>query len=152
VLLNETWLMPDIVKEAQNVSATTRKSRGHRRSLAIVQKFFPKVTTVKDGTDDLEVEVTKQDATSSRKKDHNNCAMAVACKRKAKADGIIISISMAYIIKGNTATRYQVPNSVGREITAFDRGARFAEGNYELKAQMSHTASTVAVRELGERP
>lgn len=45
-----------------------------------------------------------------------------------------MSISTAYLIKGDTATRYLVPNSVAREITAFDRNAVFEPGEYRLKA------------------
>jgi hypothetical protein len=58
--------------------------------------------------------------------------MAVACKRITKADGVIVAISTAYIIKGKKAYRYEVPKSVQREIVSFDRDAGFAPGEYEL--------------------
>jgi hypothetical protein len=59
--------------------------------------------------------------------------MAKACKRK-KYDGAIISISTAYVIQGDTATRYKVPPNVAREIVAFDRHSEFAPGEYDLRA------------------
>lgn len=111
----------------------TRKP-GKSRSLTIVQKFFPGVGTVRDGADDIEVEVTKRDVTTASKGNHSGCAMAVACTRAAHADGMIVSIATAYVIKGKVAYRYLVPPSVSREITSFDRGATFATGQYVLKA------------------
>jgi hypothetical protein len=104
------------------------------RALYIVKQFFPKVTKVNDASADLAIEVTKQDNKDSRVRDHNECAMAIACRRKFHADGVIISIDRAYIVKGNVATRYTLPESVRREIVSFDREAGFREGEYRLKA------------------
>jgi len=103
-------------------------------SLQIVKQFFPNVKKVNDGDEPLEIEITREDNTKSRVQDHNGCAMAVACKRKFKLDGVIISIDRAYMIRGNTATRYTVPQSVQREIVSFDRKAGFRVGNYHLAA------------------
>src|SRR6267143_179111 len=100
--------------------------------LSIVNKFFPKVTKVRDATSNIEIEVTKTDQNIAKKMKHDECAMAVACKRKMHLDGVIMAISTAYLIKDNVATRYKVPISVGREITSFDRGAPFAVGTYKL--------------------
>src|SRR5579864_6409634 len=104
-------------------------------SLAIVRKYFPKVDEVEDGNTPLDVEVTAADSKSSTVRNHEACAMAVACKRKFHADGVIISIGTAYIIKGKKAVRYQVPEAVSREIVSFDRVAGFAPGNYQLIPQ-----------------
>jgi hypothetical protein len=98
-----------------------------------VRKFFPKVTRVNDATKAIEIEVTEHDDKVARKKDHAECAMAVACKRKLHADGVIISRSVAYVVKGTEATRYKVPESVSREVVSFDRGGGFGIGTYELK-------------------
>jgi hypothetical protein len=104
----------------------------YKRSLAIVRKYFPKVQEVEDGDGPLTVEVTNADSNSAAVRNHEGCAMAVACKRKTKADGVIISIGSAYVIKGKIATRYRVPGAVQREIVSFDRDAGFAPGSYEL--------------------
>lgn len=101
-------------------------------ALNIVQKVFPHVTSVVDATKDAAVEVTKRDTTSATVRNHKACAMAVACKRKLDLDGVIMSVSTAYLIKGNKATRYRVPQSVSREIVAFDRDAVFEPGEYNL--------------------
>ena len=109
-----------------------QRKRRKSKSLIVVHRFFPKVKTVKDATSSILVEVTKRDQTVSKRSRHNECAMAVACRRATKADGIIISRSTAYVVKRNTATRYLVPERVSREIVSFDRGADFAAGTYTL--------------------
>lgn len=48
-------------------------------------------------------------------------------------DGVIISVYTAYLVKGKKATRYQLPQSVSREIISFDRGSKFYAGEYSLK-------------------
>ena len=103
-------------------------------AINIVKKFFPKVTKVTDSKSNALIEVTQRDVESKAVKDHNGCAMAVACKRKFKLDGVIISRSVAYLVKNNEATRFKLPESVSREIVSFDRGAGFAPGNYELES------------------
>src|SRR5947209_11513354 len=97
-------------------------------SLNIVRHFHPQINKVVDGDEDILIEVTPQDSKSAKVKKHIECALAVACKRKLKADGVIISRATAYIIKGKTATRFKLPNSVSREIVSFDRNAGFDEG------------------------
>jgi hypothetical protein len=101
-------------------------------ALSIVKQFFPKVTKVNDADKPISIEVTKADNNSAQVRNHNACAMAVACKRKLKLDGVIVSIGTIYTIKGDTATRYRVPQSVSREIVSFDRDAGFSEGEYQI--------------------
>jgi hypothetical protein len=98
-----------------------------------VRKFFPQVKTVVDSTRNAVIEVTRGDASSRAVKNHSACAMAVACKRKFKLDGVIISRSVAYLIKGNKARRFKLPESVSREVVSFDRGAGFQPGKYHLE-------------------
>ena len=116
------------------------KTKGNSRALAIVQKFYPGVTTVRDAARDLSVEVTRRDLNSAKVRNHGLCAMAVACQRTEEADGMIISVNTGYIIKGKVAIRYRVPQSVAREIVSFDRGAPFAAGEYELKKPYPYAA------------
>jgi hypothetical protein len=97
-----------------------------------ILKYFPDVKTVKDAKKPIQVEVSPQDVKLSKRSKHKECAMAVACKRKMKLDGILIARSTAYLIKGSTAIRFKVPNSLEREITSFDRGAAFDPGVYGL--------------------
>lgn len=103
-------------------------------ALRNIHKFFPKVSKVSDADEDLLLEVTDKDERTAAKKDHTQCALAVACKRSEHADGVIISVHAAYVIKGDKATRFALPESVKREVVSFDRGAKFAPGDYTLKA------------------
>lgn len=102
--------------------------------LTTVQKFFPGVTQVVDANRPTKIEVTKQDASSKGLKNHEACALAVACKNRFHLDGVIISRTTAYLVKGKKARRFQLPPSVGREIVSYDRGAGFAPGTYTLSA------------------
>lgn len=100
--------------------------------LGIVQRHFPNVNKVQDATKNLTIEVTNDDDKKSKRRNMNECAMAVACKRAYKADGVILSRKVAYLVKGDLAIRFIIPESVAREITSFDRGAGFAPGSYHL--------------------
>lgn len=103
-------------------------------ALSNVQAAFPNVTKVVDAKKDASFEVTKADTKSAAVRNHTACAAAVACKRKLELDGVIMSVNTAYLVKGSTATRYKVPQSVSREIISFDRDAVFEPGDYRLKA------------------
>lgn len=101
-------------------------------SLEIVRKFFPEVSKVTDARSVLHVSVTRKDSNSSTVKNHKGCAMAVACKREHALDGVVISRKRAYLVKDGKATRYELPESVSREVVSFDRNAGFAAGEYQL--------------------
>lgn len=120
-----------------------KKNRIGRVALGVVQKFAPKVTSVRDADDDLLINVTAKDEKASKRKDHNECAMATAIKRQEHASSVIISASTAYVIKGTEAVRYKVPEAVSKEVVSFDRGSSFESGDYKLKAQpKSHRLGT----------
>lgn len=104
-----------------------------KRSLYIVQKFFPKVDVVCDAHAPITIKVTTADDKSSRRREHDQCALAVACKRTRHVDGVIVSRTMAYLIKGRKATRYFVPMAAQKELVSFDRGGMFAPGVYKLE-------------------
>lgn len=114
--------------------SATEDEKGARmlNALTVVQKFFPHVTKVVDGTGDKIVEVTSKDAGAAKVKSHDHCAMALACKRSLHLDGAIIALSTAYLVKGKTAKRYRVPPGLRQEIVSFDRGAGFGTGQYRL--------------------
>ncbi len=108
------------------------KSKNPSNALARIRKLFPNVTEVVDGSGDINIRVTKIDTQSRAVKNHTECALAHACRRSMHADGAMINVTTAYIVKGATATRYTLPQSVSREIVAFDREAAFEPGDYHL--------------------
>ena len=99
-----------------------------------LQKIYPKTTSVVDADTSLAVEVTKEDVQKSRRKDMNNCAIAVSCKRGngKPPDFVIASRSRLYTITKGKAVRYTMPHNAVREITSFDRGATFTPGVYTV--------------------
>lgn len=105
-----------------------------RGALGTVQKFFPQVRKVIDADTPADIEVTLQDATAKGVKNHESCAMAVACKRRFHLDGVIISRSTAYLVKGKQARRFKLPPGTAKEVVSFDRGGGFAPGTYRLSA------------------
>jgi hypothetical protein len=100
------------------------------KALTLVKLYHPNVTAVEDAKKNLSITVIAADCKSNGRKSPSACAMAKACTRQF--DGAIISIATAYIIKGNKAIRYKVPNTVSREILAFDRNTNFEPGVYHL--------------------
>lgn len=103
----------------------------NKRILSIISEYYPNVTNVIDAKSDLPILITKQDFKKGKIKSPDSCAMAKAIEREH--DGAIISLSTAYVIDGNKAIRYKVPDSVAREIVSFDRNSEFAPGSYTLK-------------------
>ena len=119
--------------------------------LRIVNRHFPKVTKVIDAKENLKIEVTSQDEKTSKRRNLNECAMAVACKRAYKADGVILARSTAYLVKDTLAVRFKIPVSVAREITSFDRGAQFAPGIYHLSRPAPSFLLTAKTKDNLER-
>lgn len=109
-------------------------------ALEVVKKFYPKVTKVVNTRKPVAVEIAAGDVKKSKMKDHKCCAMAMACKRQLPVDGVLVSSRRAYLIKGDTATRFLVPEAITREIVAFDRGAGFAPGTYTLQKPYQYAA------------
>ncbi|SRR6266436_263772 len=103
-------------------------------ALEIVRRYFPGVTSVADSAKGVTIEVTDNDNRSATPLDHRVCALAVACKRSLKADGVIVGTRTAYIIHGRKAIRYRLLESTAREIVSFDRGAGYYSGLYRLNA------------------
>lgn len=101
-------------------------------SLSIVQRFFPDVEVVKDASRNVTIEVTKKDINSSQVKNLKSCAIAQACKRAMHLDGVVISRSIAYLVKDKHAIRYVLSDAATKEIIAFDRGGSFEPGEYKL--------------------
>lgn len=105
-------------------------------ALANVQKYYPQVTKIRDARRSVRIQVTSEDSKYSKKKSPNHCALAKACEKRY--DGAIISLAIAYLIRGNKARRYRVPSSISRELVSFDRHHDFRPGEYTLHAPSSN--------------
>src|SRR4051812_10849704 len=103
------------------------------KALGAVRQFFPHVKTIEDARATALIEVTPKDNSSSAIKDHHRCALAVACKRALRADGVLIGTRTAYVVHGERAHRFRLNESASREIVSFDRNAGFAPGIYMLR-------------------
>src|SRR5258708_4359720 len=98
---------------------------------------------VVDADKSIILQIGKQDISGSRKSDPANCAAARACKREFKKETRVFLTRM-YVKEKTHWTRYITPESISREITAFDRGAAFAPGTYRamrpsVSAKLGHT-------------
>lgn len=105
-------------------------------ALRYVQKYYPDVTKVVDAKRGTKITVKPKDCENGVSKAPNICAIAKAAMRLY--DGAIVSLSRAYLIRGDTATRYQVPPHVTRELVVFDRAHAFQPGIYELGKVPQH--------------
>lgn len=108
-----------------------------KSALIIIRAYYPGVTLVSDARKSVTLRVSKEDCAKANSKQPSACALARACKREY--DGAIISLSVAYLISGNKALRFKVPESVSREIISFDRNHNFSPGEYTLKAPSAST-------------
>lgn len=110
------------------------KLKNHKKpsGKSFLRKHFPQVREVIDATKPVKVVVSAKDNTDGQKNQPTECAMAKAMRREFKADGVIIGLSVSYIIKGTQAIRYKTTDTVAREITSFDRHQDFAPGVYGL--------------------
>ncbi|HMH81381.1 MAG TPA: hypothetical protein VK531_00815 [Gemmatimonadales bacterium] len=99
-----------------------------------IRRLFPQVTNVRDAGRGVHVAVTQKDSDGGKRMKASECALAIAAKREFEADGVIIGMSVSYLIKGDTAIRYRTPASVSRELVSFDRHHDFAPGTYALAA------------------
>lgn len=124
-----------------------RRKPGHT-ALHIVQKYHPGVIAVSDAKGAAKFVVTEEDCAQGKKKEPGACALARAALRQY--DGAVISMHSAYLIKGNKAVRFRVPQSVAREIVSFDRSQAFAPGEYELKTFPK--SARLGTRLYGQKP
>src|SRR5213075_2137478 len=115
----------------------TKNQQVDRVVLRKVRKFFPQVESVRDATKPIDIEVSAHDSNHAKLKDHNHCALAVACEKKMHADGVIISVKTAYVVKGKRAIRYNLLETTAREVVSFDRKGGFEPGTYSLKPPTS---------------
>jgi hypothetical protein len=121
------------------------RQRAQMRIPGSVRQYFPGVKKVVDATANAAVAVEQQDCQGGEQLQPDECALARAIKREGRGDGAIVGLSYSYVVSGRTATRYRTPETVGREITSFDRHGDFAPGNYLLSAPSPS-------QRLGSRP
>ena len=100
--------------------------------VATIRRYFPEVNRVADATKHVKVSVTGRDCNTAKERTFNRCAMAKACERELHLDGAVVRPGVAYLIKGDLAVRYLVPQSVRNEIISFDRHGDFRPGEYFL--------------------
>ncbi len=117
-----------------------------------ILKLFPDLTKCTDAKQPAGIEVTTKDVANSRPGDPAACAMARAICREWHADAAVIGMTDSYVIKGNSAVRFQTPESVSREIVSFDRKAGFAPGKYHLGSVSKSLRRTSKGRGGKKRP
>lgn len=88
---------------------------------------------VKDARRNVRITITPDDVKKARRKKPNTCAIAQTCLRQPDVKEVRIHLSRAYMRKnGKEWERFLVPRTLRSEIIAFDRGGRFAPGEYVL--------------------
>lgn len=104
-----------------------------------IRDAFPMVETVSDATTSIVVEVGHADRNRAVPHDPTCCAMAIATKRQYEADGVWIGLTRSYVRFGTHLFRFATPQSLAREIVAFDRHEDFASGTYRLSCIGANT-------------
>ncbi len=87
---------------------------------------------VQDAKRKMVIHVTDYDVREGAKKNSNACAAARAIMRESGCDLAKVHANRTYIKRGTKWYRYQTPNSLTKEIVAFDRGGTFEPGEYTL--------------------
>jgi hypothetical protein len=86
-----------------------------------------------DALTPLDITVTKQDITASKPNDPQNCAYARSIRRDHPGiEDCFVNRSSAFIVYPKAIVRYVLTTSMQKEIVAFDRGGKFAPGEYHL--------------------
>ncbi len=86
---------------------------------------------VVDANTALLLKIKECDIKGSKKADASNCAAARALKREIGSE-VRVYLTRTYIKIGTKWQRFITPQSISREIVAFDRGAKFEPGEYVL--------------------
>ena len=88
---------------------------------------------VVDAKKPLKLHITTGDVKKGANKNPGSCAAAQACLKLPGVTQARVHISKTYIQVGNRWMRFDTPKSLRSEIIAFDRGGKFAAGEYTLK-------------------
>lgn len=87
-----------------------------------------------DATAPVKLIVTPKDVAKGDTKDPAACAAAQSAIRLLHADEARVHLGRTYLRFGKRWTRYQTTEAVRAEIISFDRGGKFAPGEYHLSA------------------
>lgn len=94
-----------------------------------------------DADHGLVIEIKKNpDITGASKADPGNCAAARALERTLGSEARVF-LTRTYVRVGKVWQRFVTPEAISREITAFDRGAKFEPGEYVLNPPSPTMAS-----------
>lgn len=89
-----------------------------------------------DATRGMPLKITAIDCEKGGVKDPGSCAAAQALLRIPGVERVRVQVSRTYVQRNGSWKRYMTPESLSREIIAFDRGGRksFEPGEYYLRA------------------
>lgn len=88
---------------------------------------------VVDATKKVVIKITNQDCKKGNTKDPGACAAALACLRELpNCTEARVHLGRTYVKQGRSWVRYHTPQALRSEIVAFDRGGKFAPGEYTL--------------------
>lgn len=88
---------------------------------------------VVDAKRKVKIHITPVDVAKGKTKNPSSCAAARACVREQLCSDARVHIGRTYLKSGEGHwVRFKTPQSLRSEIVAFDRGARFAPGEYTL--------------------
>lgn len=117
------------------------QERAKARGLRLIESTKPLILVV--NAKDIKLASTKQ---------ADECAFARACKRRnTQVERAYFFRSTAYIQTKKTLTKYKIPTSMQKEIVAFDRGGKFAPGNYKLSPSFQEKKGC-GVKPSGKKP
>lgn len=86
-----------------------------------------------DAKHPLKLHITAADVSRSNVKKPDSCVIAQTCLRKKGVKEVRIHLSRAYLRSNDhNWQRFIVPGALRSEIVSFDRGGRFAPGEYTL--------------------
>lgn len=87
---------------------------------------------VQDANDRVLVTVTNHDVVNAKKANSKHCALARASLRLPEVNAAYFFRCTAYLEFKDRMVRFELPNSVQKEIVSFDRARMFAPGVYQL--------------------
>lgn len=80
----------------------------------------------------ITINISDDDVRQGKPLKPDKCAAALACRRLSTAKEAHVYVGRTYVKIGDKWVRFLTPQPLAREITALDRGGRFAPGEYTL--------------------
>lgn len=98
-----------------------------------LQASTGKLLPVIDAKRAMKLHVGERELAKANRKAPNSCALAEACMKKEGVKEVRIHLSRAYVRTDDKKwNRFLVSRALRTEIVAFDRGGKFAPGDYTL--------------------